>query len=109
MSSKRTHQRISLQADHVRLALRVRREDESRYRYAVEELQQVCNIYRTRYPDYDQVQPIGYHLAMASVDIAYRLQLARELLDDRDLGDRLSKLSDEAEQCLLRYTLALES
>lgn len=108
MSSVRTHQRISLQAEHVRLALKVRREDESRYRYAAQELQQVCNIYRARYPDHDQVQPIGYHLAMASVDMAYRLELARELLDQRDLGDRLSGLSHKAEGCLMRYALELE-
>lgn len=85
-------QRITLGVAGHRYTLVVPARQEARYRRAEEDLLLTYERYEHRYPNETDLPPSGY-LGMAALDVALRLETAREMLSTVTLGDSLEQLN----------------
>lgn len=92
-------QRITLGVGGHRYTLVVPARLESRFRRAEEDLLRAYELYERRFPTGSDLPPSGY-LGMAALDVAVRLERAREELSASDLGIRLERLNSELAQAI---------
>lgn len=102
-------QRITINIDPLRLALRVPRSQEPDYRKASDELNRTLRIYRAKYPNTSEVPAEGY-LAMAAIDVAVRYEQTHQALAERHehLAPRISALNDTLEALIASSRSLLE-